>query len=111
MFYTYDQNNSGGGFEVDEERGISHFVIVEADSAEEADSRAEGIGIYFDDGYEIDCECCGSRWNPSYGSGDEVPEVYGDPAETHRSKWKWIDGPEGYIHYLDGTIKPFWEEK
>ena len=56
MFYVYRQNNSGGRFippAVD--------VIVEADSAAEADTIAEGVGIYFFGA--DDCSCCGFRWN------------------------------------------------
>ena len=60
MFFTYCQNNSGGVF--DQNETVDVYTIVEADSADEADRRAEAIGIYFD-GCEkdIDCECCGDR--------------------------------------------------
>lgn len=47
MFYEFRQNNSGGVFEIDESRGISLHVIVEADTAEEANERAQRIGLYF----------------------------------------------------------------
>ncbi len=117
MFYTYKQNNSGGNFHFDEQAGISHFVIIEADDVTAANSRAEAIGLYFDgDG---DCECCGSRWGESWSDdAASVPEVYGkavvlgqsfadaDTAESYIHKW--ITGPEGFIHYLDGKIIPFW---
>lgn len=46
MFYTYRQNNSGGSFKITKK--IKHFVIIEADSAKEANKKAEHIGIYFD---------------------------------------------------------------
>jgi hypothetical protein len=110
MFFHYNQNNSGGSFNHDSKAGISHHVIIEADSASEADSKAENIGLYFDgDG---DCPCCGSRWSTAYGEGDPVPEVYGQvvtPGMIHTKNMgmKWIDGPEGYIHYADGSFKPF----
>ena len=63
--YCYHQNNSGGSF-------IAPAVklIVEAASADEADSRAEELGVYFDDDGTIDCNCCGSRWGRAYGEGD-----------------------------------------
>lgn len=63
MFYTFNQNNSGGGFDFDAKRGISRYVIISADSTEDAIKRAEKIGLYFN-GVESgdDCECCGDRW-------------------------------------------------
>lgn len=57
MFFTYDQNNPYGKFE-----GPAIAVIVEADSPTEADTIAMTLGVYFDEGYQLDCECCGSRW-------------------------------------------------
>lgn len=58
MFYPYFQNNSGGCFD----GPLS--VVVEADSAGEADSKAVKSGLVYFDGVAlgIDCECCGSRW-------------------------------------------------
>ena len=56
-FYTFRQNNSGGAFSLP-----AINVFVEADSAGEANDIAESHGVYFDDDYEVDCECCGQRW-------------------------------------------------
>src|SRR6478735_5337089 len=115
-FYAFNQNNSGGGFDFDAECGISHWVIVEAHSAEQANSIAESIGIYFngcDDG--SDCPCCGDRWSSQWSDdkGFDFPSYYGD--KPLRDKWenssgygiKWIEGPEAFVHYLDGTIEAF----
>lgn len=81
MFYNFDQNNSGGVFE-----GPNN-VIIEADNAEQANYKAEQVGIYFD-GVEndIDCDCCGDRWNRQYSDNDGTlsplngidPEFYCD---------------------------------
>ena len=67
MFYQFDQNNSYGRFDVDE--NVCHRLFIEADSLEEATDKAESLGCYWD-GVEngIDCPCCGDRWY----SGDEV---------------------------------------
>lgn len=46
-FYHLSQNKSGGGFDFDEAAGITHNVVIEADSAEEATERAESIGCYW----------------------------------------------------------------
>ena len=77
MFYTYSQNNSGGSFDIDAENGLAHYVIIEADSMEEANEKATSIGIYFD-GVEdgMDCECCGDRWS-SDPDEYKTPMIYG----------------------------------
>lgn len=106
MFYTYRQNNSGGYFDTDKNRGISVFVIVEADSAEHADRKAGEIGLYFDG--EGDCECCGSRWSETWESdGEEFPHIYGESAWNYDFRWELEDiDVSCYIHYLDGRTIP-----
>jgi hypothetical protein len=108
MFYTYDQNNSGGGFDYDDEAGISCYVIVEADSADEADDRARTIGLYFD-GYG-DCECCGDRWSGAW-RGTERPEIWGRSIIEYKPSIKWQgEGiPEIYVHYADGRTVGYCE--
>lgn len=107
MFYVYHQNNSGGSFVEDAEAGITDVVIIEADTPELADVRAERIGIYFDgDG---DCACCGQRWSPaSDWDASEAPEIYGIDVsngtyEPKFSPMKWTEVP-AYIHYKDDRI-------
>ena len=109
MFYTYRQNNSYGVFDVDEH--VKHYVIIEADSASEADEKAESIGLYFDGVKDdIDCPCCGDRWHKAYSlgygiEGTKEPEIWGQSAlkyleETGRSLWK----EEAIIYYKDGKV-------
>jgi hypothetical protein len=76
MFFEFHQNNTGGSF-----TGPAHYVIVEADSAHEANEIAEDLGLYWngcDEGY--DCPCCGDRWYPLWDDeeGSDEPEVYGE---------------------------------
>lgn len=111
MFFEYSQNNSGGGFDFEEWK-VTEYVIVEADDDNEADRIAQGLGVYFDDNYEIDCDCCGTRWSQA-SSWDKspLPSKYGTPI------WRqylnpptfdidWMRGkPETYVHYKDGTIE------
>jgi hypothetical protein len=103
MFYTFNQNNSGGSFIRNSERGIDEKVIIEATNADEANNKALQIGIYFngvDSG--ADCPCCGDRWWPVGDSdGDSTPSVYGMPIEEDNGY-----SYSGYIHYLGGAIKP-----
>lgn len=123
-FFVYAQNNSGGSFRHDS-RGISVNVIIEAPDAHYADNRAESIGIYFD-GCDsgADCDCCGDRWYAAYGPGEPVPtvgesevqpgELFPAADDPRRgllaTKWMAEGTPEGYIHYLDGRVEPFWAD-
>lgn len=119
-FFTYNQNNSGGGFEVNEERGISHYVIIEADDADAADARAEKIGLYFDGAADgPDCPCCGDRWYRAWsGEGSDVPSIYGTPLHDIEFTTEWRDepnvlekwifwAPEVYVHFADGRIQAY----
>lgn len=112
-FYEFRQNNSGGSFEFSEARGISAWVIVEADSASEANAKAEDIGLYF--GGSGDCPCCGDRWyEVSACDRADVPTIYGKPAILTKFgeyplswKWQYPGDPEMFIHYSDGRIVGF----
>ena len=105
-FYTFTQNNSGGSFTLDEADGITHFVIVEAHSADEANSKAIGLGLYFDG--SGDCPCCGDRWSEQWDDSDghPTPQIYGEDAEAYVTSFKWMPpGKEIVIHRLDGTVR------
>jgi hypothetical protein len=66
-FWEFSQNNSGGSFD----KKMGHSIYVEADSADEANSRAEGVGVYFNGCVTGgDCPCCGDRWHAAYGDPD-----------------------------------------
>lgn len=74
-FYPFRQNNTFGRWD-----GPVN-VIVEANSAAEANDRAvEVAGVYFDgcrDGR--DCGGCGDRWHPvDESDATAVPSIYGD---------------------------------
>lgn len=100
-FYRFRQNNSGGSFDVDDERGIGVYVWVEACDIVHARSRAEGIGIYFDgvaDG--VDCECCGDRWSAPWDD-EGMPSC----KINEEYDFDWCDTV--YLHRLDGSIERF----
>lgn len=102
-FFHYSQNNSGGSFTFDVERGLTHHVVVEAYDSSHADERAEAIGLYFDGAY--DCPCCGNRWSSAWGSGDEQACVYDEPVAEFKGH-RWMEeGREVAVHYLDGRIE------
>lgn len=85
MFYTYNQNNSGGRFTVN--KSVGQYVIIEADSPSQADDAAEvRAGIYFD-GCDNgrDCNCCGDRWYRQYSEdGTKEPMIYDKTIEEFK---------------------------
>lgn len=105
MFYTYYQNNSGSRWTNDD--NVNQYVIIEAESAELADKKAETIGIYFEGvnrGY--DCECCGDRWYRARDKkGSKTPTVYGKDVENFFSNNSLMLSNSKtaiIIYYLDG---------
>ena len=106
-FYEYDQNNSGGGFDYNEQAGISVKVIVQATGYEDANARAQGIGLYFDG--EGDCFCCGDRWYAKCGEeGMDLASLKQRFTDWADGKWfmKWMqpDQPEVFVHFADGRV-------
>lgn len=99
-FFEYVQNNSGGSFDRDEEKGIGEYVIIEALNSDHANERAEKIGLYFD-GYG-DCSCCGNRWSETYEEGSDIPSIYNTPVFLAKQSFFRKDV---FVHYLDGTIE------
>lgn len=93
MFYRYAQNNSGGVLVG------AQYVIVEAESLEEAEARAASAGVYFD-GVEkaLDCECCGDRWSrypDEFSTRDEALAalVAHGPVEGEPPLYQLVEGP------------------
>jgi len=106
MWYLFRQNNSGGMVRKDE--NVDWYVYIEAESANQANAKAEDIGIYFHGvSGGRDCECCGDRWYP-------VDEFDGE--EEDKTLEEWVNTQTGIFeacginsdyawtaHYLDGT--------
>lgn len=66
-WFEWDQNNSGGSFVVNDK--LTCRLFIEADTYEEAEGKAFGMGVYYDGCSKgMDCGCCGDRWY----EGDEV---------------------------------------
>jgi hypothetical protein len=97
-FWTITQNNSGGIFDDDPEKGIGYAVCVEARTKDEAIGRLERIIDSYPASY--DCPCCGDRWSVYFfdDEGDDEPSLFGEPL---RGGW----GIPSYVHFLDGRIE------
>jgi hypothetical protein len=105
MFYTFNQNNSGGSFTRSD--NVDHYVSVEGNSIDEVIKRALIIGIYFngcDSGW--DCSCCGDRWYPPYDDDDlvDAPGKYDTPFCDPVDSVKDPSRHTVVIHYADGRI-------
>lgn len=111
MFYNFDQNDPFGNFDLDSVFAMS--MIVEADSADDANSRAMAIGIYFDGVTKgKDCPCCGDRWN-MVDQDDATPRpVWRDMNVKSMSKTPRFhdDYVACRVFYKDGTIKNFYRK-
>ena len=104
-FFTFDQNNSGGSF--DQNDNVDIYVIIEAKNAKEANLLADDVGIYFD-GCETgqDCSHCGDRWYPaSDSSGDSEPMIYGKPAKEYEVNMRIRENMNCIVYYLNGDKK------
>jgi hypothetical protein len=109
MFYTFSQNNSGWDLIVDKELWIAHYVIIEANTEEEALKKAEEIWIYFDWCVEwIDCQCCWDRWS-SYPNENKSPKIYWKDWKNYSNNFSSSKYNTVSVHYLDWSIK--WKDE
>jgi hypothetical protein len=92
-FWTTYQNNSGGIFDHDAEKGIGYAICVEA--LDRADANRRLLAIIDSYPASLDCPCCGDRWSVWFYADDN-----GDTSPTEGS-WP----VPSYIHYLDGRIE------
>lgn len=110
-WYKFDQNNSGGSF--DEDKKVCPRVFIQALSAEDANQKAESLGIYFNGVEEgQDCECCGDRWYPVDDSLDfPLPWADGLSFENVEEYAYFLARNYGWgkvkcrLFYADGLIK------
>ena len=108
LFYTFCQNNSGGNFHINDT--VAHNVIIEAYSADEANAKAESLGIYFN-GCDIgrDCQCCGDRWYRQRDDRDATiePMIYDKKPIEYRDVFAPIGAPYCHIYRLDGMKQTY----
>ena len=88
-WFLFRQNNSGGYFKVDDV--LCHELLIEADSANDANRKFLDWGGYFDGvSSGFDCGCCGDRWSES-SEAMEFPINYIDG--------KSLENAEEYARY------------
>ena len=111
MWFNFDQNNSGGNFIVND--NVTHRVIIEADSEEEAIEIGENLGMYWD-GCDIgvDCPCCGDRWYCAPSQIDKTKEGFSieEYAQNLADSWGWCT-PDIYIYYKNGKKTSIYSNK
>lgn len=100
-FYNFAQNNSGGYFVEDLEKGICEEVIIESESHQKAWEKLNKIGDDVDGFYNY-CSCCGPRWSDYDDGSTNEPEIYGKPVDKIK---KGMFRNKVSIHYLNGSIK------
>jgi hypothetical protein len=109
-FYLYDQNNAGGGFDVNDK--VTTQVLIEAPSEKRADAIAESIGIYFD-GFENDrdCPCCGDRWRRASDYDAVEQDKVEEADDNYAMRWVKEGEPWRHIYFADGSKKSLIREK
>lgn len=108
-WYLFEQNNSGGSFDVDKE--LCHRLFIQAETIKDAEQKAFGMGVYYDgceDGR--DCSCCGDRWS----GGDEInfPLTWGkektfntiEEYAQHLANDFGFTKPDARVFYKDGSV-------
>jgi hypothetical protein len=110
-FFQFRQNNSRGEFKYDNVIGFAEYVIIQAESAADANRRAQSKGIYW--GYGLDdCSCCGERWYKQWDEekGDRYPQIYGTSVKKYKNdsfSLHRTDGPNCYVHFADGRVESY----
>ena len=103
-FYTFYQNNIHGDFILND--NLTTEVIVEAHNADEANERFKALGGYFNGLLkQIDCPCCGDRWQAQYKGGTETPTVFDVSVWSHKRSDDVPHAGDHFdfiIHYLNG---------
>ena len=94
-FYSFEQNNSGGFYAVDDT--VAEVVVFEADSPDDANSRAEEKGLF---DYDF-CECCGERFSRQWSD-----EKGFDSVEDAVKAAAWMGKTKKVrVHFKDGNVQ------
>lgn len=110
-WFEFDQNNSGGSFDVDDK--LCHRLFIEADDYDTAERIATHLGVYFNGVSQgIDCGCCGDRWSNYMPDELEFPMDYEPSTIFHNveeyaqymaNNYGWTK-PDARLFYKDGRV-------
>jgi hypothetical protein len=89
-FFRIHQNNSGGRWLFDAVAGVDVNIVIEAENAEQAESKFDDIRTAYGRGFDSYCECCGERWWSRWDENDAT-----DQPVVEKSM---------FVHYADGRI-------
>ena len=103
MFVTLSQNNSGGYFINDEDKGICEYIIIEADNNTEFINRLNRIANSINGFYDY-CNCCGERWFIDEDSIEFESEPLIDDESVYKVK-KYSFREKCFIHFKNGNIE------
>jgi hypothetical protein len=105
-YYCFRQRKSGGSFVVNDK--VSYTVIIQAKNSDDANNKAEEIGIYFNGCYTgYDCSCCGDRWSTAWEEGTKKPRIYNNHPRDHREEWANNGEIYCYVYKANGKIKEY----
>lgn len=98
-WYKFDQNNSGGSFDVDDK--VCHRLFIEAESFNDAVEKAEELGCYWNGvASGIDCPCCGDRWDKWDDDPVDIEKYKTEGYKTFRHGIIYFNNIEEYAQYL-----------
>lgn len=101
-YYAYSQNNSGGSYH--RSGNVAARVYVEAKNWEQANKRAEDLGIYFNGCRSgQDCSCCGDRWSEKWRDEADFATV-GDIMDDLGKEFRWGKAAT-FLEYLENEAK------
>ena len=124
-WFKFNQNNSGGSFDVDDK--VCHRLFIEAELFSDAVEKAEELGCYWD-GVDkgVDCPCCGDRWDKWNDDPIDIEQyktegyesvngkIYFDNIEEYAQyladNYGWTT-PDARIYYDDGSVKEIFSSK
>lgn len=125
-WFKFEQNNSGGSFDVDDK--VCHRLFIEAESFDDAVEKAEELGCYWHGvASGIDCPCCGDRWDKWNDKPVDIEKYKTEGYKTWRNgiikfndieeyaqylsnEFGWTT-PDARIYYNDGTVKEIFSSR
>lgn len=108
MFYHFSQNNSGGSFDFDKEKGITCHLIIEADNHHKANKKLKDLVGDIIGGSGGYCPCCGDRWyEVDERDGETEAKIYGELfSEYDSTRRSWVEGGfDACLHKADGSLE------